>query len=113
MKSIKIIQTTNKSSKNSRLVASEGSISSSYPSLIVSPKDSIAEKGAYLFQSIMANGNTMNIYDNGCSDFVVSSKGVQLLGSSAYKFDNQPILLKGVGESVISSLGSYHVSLPL
>ena len=56
----------------------------------------------------------MNIfYDNGCSDFIVSSKGVQLLGSSAYKFDNQPILLKGVGESIISSLGSYHVSLPL
>ena len=88
--------------------------SSSYPSLILSPKDSIAEKGAYLLQSIMVNGNTMNIfYDNGCSDFIVSSKGVQLLGSSAYKFDNQPILLKGVGESVISSLGSYHVSLPL
>ena len=38
-------------------------------SSIPSPKDSIADKGVYLLQTIVVNGNKLNVfYDNGCSD---------------------------------------------
>ena len=79
-----------------------------------SPKDSIVNKGIYLLQTITVNGNRLNVfYDNGCSDFILSTKAVQLLGQSAFKYSSEPINLGGVGKSITMSTGSYNVTLPL
>ena len=88
----------------------------SYPSSLSSSslKDSITNKGIYLLQTITVNGNKLNLfYDNGCSDFILSTKAVKLLGSSATKYSNEPVNLGGVGNSVSTSIGSYNVILPL
>jgi len=73
------------------------------------------DRGIYLLQQILVNNNKLLIfYDNGCSDFVVSEKAVQLLGSRATKESSQQIILSGVGNTQTkSSLGTYSVKLPL
>ena len=77
-------------------------------------KDTITDRGIYLLQTINVNDNRLNIfYDNGCSDFILSSKAVKLLGPMATMFNNKPINLGGVGDSVTTSIGSYYVTLPL
>jgi len=73
------------------------------------------DRGIYLLQQIRVNNNKLLIfYDNGCSDFVISEKAVQLLGSRATKESSQQIILSGVGNTQTkSSLGTYSVKLPL
>jgi len=79
-----------------------------------SPMDDIINKGVYLLQTITVNGNRLNMfYDTGCSDFILSSKAVKLLGSSAIKHGSESAQVGGVGNSVTMSLGSYNVTLPL
>ena len=53
-------------------------------------------------------------YDNGCSDFVVSKKAIELLGSKAKKISSEPVILGGVGECQTKSLnGIFNVTIPL
>ena len=79
-----------------------------------SPKDSVVNKGIYLLQTITVNGKRLNVfYDNGCSDFIMSTKAVHLLGPSAVKLSSEPINLSGVGNSMTVSSGAYSVTLPL
>ena len=79
-----------------------------------SPKDSVVDRGIYLLQSINANSNNVTMfYDNGCSDFILTKKAVQLLGPLAVKQDSCEVHLGGVGNTSIKSLGTYHVTLPM
>ena len=77
-------------------------------------KDDVINKGVYLLQTITVNGNRLNVfYDTGCSDFILSSQAVKLLGSSATKHSSKSVHLGGVGNSITTSVGSYNVTLPL
>lgn len=73
------------------------------------------DRGVYLLQQISINGNNLLIfYDNGCSDFVVSKKAIELLGSKAKKISSEPVILGGVGECQTKSLnGIFSVTIPL
>ena len=73
------------------------------------------DRGIYLLQEITVDNNKLLIFfDNGCSDFIVSRKAVQLLGSRATQKSSEPIKLGGVGNTITkSSYGMYNIQLPL
>ena len=77
-----------------------------------SSKDSINNKGIYLLQSIKVNSNKLNIlYNNRCSNFILSENAVKLLRQYAKKQNADPIQLAGVGNMTMESLGAYSVML--
>ena len=77
-----------------------------------SSKDSINNKGIYLLQSIKVNSNKLNIlYNDRCSDFILSENAVKLLCQYAKKQNADPIQLAGVGNMTMESLGAYSVML--
>ena len=60
------------------------------------------------------NKNLLIFYDNGCIDFVITKKAVDLLGSQVKQISTQSVTLGGVGNSTTKSLnGIYTVKLPL
>ena len=74
------------------------------------------DRGIYLLQEVIINNNKLLIFfDNGCSDFIISRRAFQLLGSRVgqlLSFD--PIKLGCVGNTITkSSHGMYSVQLPL
>ena len=73
------------------------------------------DRGIYLLQTISVDGkNLLIFFDNGCSDFVISQKAVQMLGSRCIKESSNPVILGGVGNcKTESTLGTYSVKLPL
>ena len=73
------------------------------------------DRGIYLLQEITVDNNKLLIFfDNGCSDFIVSRKAVQLLGSRATQKSSESIKLGGVGNTITkSSYGMYNIQLPL
>ena len=76
-------------------------------------RDSIRDNGMYLFQTITINNNRITIFfDSGCSDFIVSTKAVRLLGPMATKFSNIEVNCGGIGKTITTSNGSYSVTLP-
>ena len=72
-------------------------------------------RGIYTLQRINVDGKQLLIFfDTGCSDFVISKAAVKLLGDRCSKQSSGPIILGGVGNCTTkSTLGSYHVKLPL
>ena len=73
------------------------------------------DRGIYLLQEVCVdNKNLLIFYDNGCSDFVITKKAVDLLGSRVKQISTQSVTLGGVGNSTTQSLnGIYTVKLPL
>ena len=73
------------------------------------------DRAVYLLQRICVDGKQLLVFfDNGCSDFVISKKGVEMLGPRCVKESSNPVILGGVGESKTESkLGIYRVNLPL
>ena len=77
--------------------------------------DQFNDRGIYLLQRIRVNNNELVIFfDNGCSDFVVSQEGVNLLGQYAKQLSSQPVSIGGVGNTKThSTRGIYNVRIPL
>jgi len=77
--------------------------------------DQFNDRGIYLLQRIRINNNDLVIfYDNGCSDFVVSHKAIQLLGPHATQLSSHPVTIGGVGNTQThSTRGVYNVKIPL
>jgi len=72
------------------------------------------QRGIYLLQTIEVNNTNYTIfYDNGCSDFIVKHSALRTLGPNASKESSGSITLGGVGNTSMSSLGTYNVKLPL
>ena len=78
-------------------------------------KDSVADSGIYLLQTININKNRLTIfYDNGCSDFVIKQSAVKMLGSNATQESAQTIQLGGVGDTYTECThGTYNIRIPL
>ena len=73
------------------------------------------DRGIYLLKKVRIDSNDFLIfYDNGCSDFVVSHKAIELLGPRAKQLSSQPVTLGGVGNiQARSTNGIYNVKIPL
>ena len=83
--------------------------------LHVSSNDECHDRGIYILQKVRIDNNDFTIFfDNGCSDFVVSHKAIELLGPRAKQLSSQPVTIGGVGTiRAHSDDGIYNVKIPL
>ena len=67
------------------------------------------DRGIYLLQRILVDEKQLLVFfDNGCSNLLISKDAVNKLSSRCVKESSNPIVLGGVGNSLIeSSLGMY------